>query len=312
MTGPTKVALASYVEEVAHAKNVGDGLASEIKNKVNEFLRSHFGVQPGTRNHVLLLAELFPKPLRDAGNKTGVWSPDRIFYAFYSDEVLKVEANADFKAYPNSKKYHFRVGQNTLPARAHEGKLTVREGFCACSSCHAPRFDFRNCKFHVMMGRPVVALCPPLAVVKGAVTRSNDIRGFAMTLKAGENRAVDTAADQVVVEGAPFWLCVLVGDAFQVPEPGVVFAGEFFEKDFFVVKIKWYQFVRLDSAGQRCYRLLSDEHMLSVHTLVRCDVGKLAPVEERGRGRPVPLFCLTAKQCGLIAENALIQDFEMS
>ena len=88
-----------------------------------------------------------------------------------------------------------------------------------------------------------------------------------------------------------------------------MFAGEFFEKDFYVVKIKWYQFVRLDSAGQRCYRLLDEEHMMSVHSLIRCDVGKLALVEERGRGRPVPLFCLTAKQCGLIAENADIQDF---
>ena len=46
-TGPTKVLQAGYVEEKAHAKNVGDGLASEIKNKVNAYCKSGFAVQPG-------------------------------------------------------------------------------------------------------------------------------------------------------------------------------------------------------------------------------------------------------------------------
>ena len=92
-TGPTGVHLASYIEERAHAKNVGDGLASEIKNKVTRYSKSGSAVKPGTRNQVLLLAELYPKPLRDAGNKSGVWSPDRIFYAYYSEEVLA--SNAD-------------------------------------------------------------------------------------------------------------------------------------------------------------------------------------------------------------------------
>ena len=98
--------------------------------------------------------------------------------------------------------------------------------------------------------------------------------------------------------------------AFQAGAP-VVFAGEHFDEGFYLVKIKWYQFVRLDSAGQRCYRLLDDEQMLSVHSLIRCTVSKLPPVEERGRGRHVPLFTLTANQCGHIAEYADIKDYDI-
>jgi hypothetical protein len=67
-------------------------LASEIKNKVTGYFKSGFAVERGTRNQVLLLAELYPKPLRDAGNKF----PDHIFNAYYSEEVLASRANADY------------------------------------------------------------------------------------------------------------------------------------------------------------------------------------------------------------------------
>jgi hypothetical protein len=307
-TGPTKVRQAGYIEERAHAKNVSDGLASEIKNKVNGYSKSGFAVEPGTRNQVLLLAELYPKPLRDAGNKSGVWSPGRVFYAYYSDEVLASRANTNFKPYKNSKKYHFRVGLNAIAERAAEGRLTVREGFCACSSCYAPKFDFKNCKFTTMLGRPFTTVCPPVRRVLGALPAVMEIAQFAGTLKAGEVRAVDVAADQLRVEGAPFWLCELLENAFQATAP-VVFAGEHFDEGFYLVKIKWYQFVRLDSAGQRCYRLQDDEHMLSVHSIIRCAFGKLRPVQqERGSGRrDAPLFVLNAIQCGDIAQRADIQ-----
>ena len=150
-TGPTKVLLAGYVEEASHAKGVSDGLASEIKNKVTNLFKSRNAVQPGTRNHVLMLAQEYPEPQK--GYKTGVWSPLRIFYAYYSQTVLAPGANDDFVAYKDSKQFHFRLGFNTIPAQAIKGNLIVRKGFCACTSCHAPKFDFENCKFHALVGR---------------------------------------------------------------------------------------------------------------------------------------------------------------
>lgn len=301
-TGPTKVRLAGYIEERGKAKSVGDGLASEIKNKVASYVKSGFAVEPGTREQVLLLAALYPKPLRDAGNKTGIWSPGRIFYAYYSPNALAERAKKNFKPYKNSKKYHFRVGMNTIAAKASEGKLTVREGFCACSSCHAPKFDFKNCMFTTMLGRAQSVTCPPLRPVTGVVTRTAEIAEFAKELKAGQVRAVDVVPDQMALEGAPFWLCLLVGDAFQASEP-VVFGGEYFEEGFYLVKMKWYEFVRNDSSGQRCYRLLADERMLSVHSLIRCEVKKL-PAVDPIRAHVPQLFTLTTDQCGFIIAHA--------
>jgi hypothetical protein len=44
------------LEVTAHAKSVGDGLASDIKNKVASNVKGGYAPLPGTRNHVLLLA----------------------------------------------------------------------------------------------------------------------------------------------------------------------------------------------------------------------------------------------------------------
>jgi hypothetical protein len=270
-TGPTGVFQAAYFEEAAHAKNVGDGLASEIKGKVAAYVQGGFAVEPGARSQVLLLAQLHPKPLRDAGNKTGIWSPDDIIYAYYSKEVLDKRAKEDFMPYKDSKKYHFRFGPNDAPEKAGEGKLTVREGFCACSSCHAPKFDFKNCLFKTMLGKAASVVCPPVRQPEGVTTKTGEIAEFAKKVKHGQVRAVDVAADQVTIEGAPFWLCQIVDDAFQASSD-TVFAGDHFPEGFYLVKIKWYQFDRLGSRGERCYRLVEEERMLSVHSLIRCDV----------------------------------------
>ena len=55
-TGPTKVKQVHVLEVTAHAKSVGDGLASDIKNKVASNVKGGYAPLPGTRNHVLLLA----------------------------------------------------------------------------------------------------------------------------------------------------------------------------------------------------------------------------------------------------------------
>ena len=87
-----------------------------------------------------------------------------------------------------------------------------------------------------------------------------------------------------------------------------VFAGEHFPEGFYLVKIKWFQFVRLGSSGERCYRLVDEERMLSVHSLIRCDVKLAPPVEKHGRGRHGPLFTLTSSQCSSVMNCAEIQD----
>ena len=97
---------------------------------------------PGTRSHVLLLAQLYPKVLKDAANKSGMWSASRIIYGYYSDQVLEGCASQDFQKFNGSMRYRFRMGPNSVPEQAHRGKLVVRKGFYACPSCRAPNFDF--------------------------------------------------------------------------------------------------------------------------------------------------------------------------
>ncbi len=88
-TGPTKVKQVHVLEETAHAKSVGDGLASEIKNKLASNVKCGYAPLPGTRNHDFFLAQLHPRPKGDGANKTGMWSSKHIIYGFYSEEVLK-------------------------------------------------------------------------------------------------------------------------------------------------------------------------------------------------------------------------------
>ena len=108
-TGPSGVAPAT-VSTTAHAKHVGDGLASEISNKMKQLLASSHAVQAGHREHVLLLAEVYKRPTVDAGNKTGMWSTSRSIVAYYSDEVLSLNSERVFKAMTGAKKNRFRVG----------------------------------------------------------------------------------------------------------------------------------------------------------------------------------------------------------
>ena len=105
----TRVALATVVEEPAHAKHASDGLASEIANKVKQLLASGHAVQAGHRELVLLLAQVYPRPAVDAGNKTGMWSTSRSTVAYYSDEALSLHVSRDFKSMLGAKKNRFRM-----------------------------------------------------------------------------------------------------------------------------------------------------------------------------------------------------------
>jgi len=152
-------------------------------------------VQAGHRELVLLLAQVYPRPAVDAGNKTGMWSTSRSIVAYYSDEVLSLNSPRDFKAMPGAKKNRFRVGLSEDPARSKLGAHTIRRAFCACSSCFAPKFDFGNCRFQNLVGRSQRGWCPPAKPVGGALPAVMEVAEFAGTLKAGDFRAVNVARE---------------------------------------------------------------------------------------------------------------------
>jgi len=322
-TGPTRVRQVHVLEETAHAKSVGDGLASEIKNKVASNVKGGYSALPGTRNHVLLLAQLHPRPKGDEANKFGMWASKRIIYAYYSEEVLRTGSSQDFKTFPKSKSHRFRYGYNEVDGDpAKRGLLRIRQGFCACSSCHAPKFDFGACQFNALLGRTGYAECPPLGSVAGATTRTTEIPQFAATLKVGEVRAADISREDAEVEGAPFWLCFIKEPARQLLAP-TVFAGVSFDEGWWVVPVQWLEFNGSESGHAKLRRYkLGQVQLISVHSLVRCDAVKLsepaavataaavaaadgAPV---GRGRPKTVFVLPSDECARIAQHTEIQE----
>ena len=115
----------------------------------------------------------------------------------------------------------------------------------------------------------------------------------------------------MALEGAPFWLCHLLEGAFQATAP-LIFSGEAFDEGYYLVKIQWLEFVSVDSANQRRYRL-GEERMLSVHSLLRFRAIKLLETPgNASRGSRAmaqsKLFLLPATECGLILERSAIQE----
>ena len=111
----------------------------------------------------------------------------------------------------------------------------------------------------------------------------------------------------MALEGAPFWLCRLLEGAYQATAP-LVFSGEAFDEGYYLVKIQWLEFVSVDSANQRHYRL-GEERMLSVHSLLRFRAIKLIETSSNASTMaPSKLFLLPATECGLILERTAIQE----
>ena len=236
---------------------------------------------PGTRGLVLYLAQYHPAMKRDQDKKKSAWAAESIVYIYYSDPVLS--GNQDhYKPFPESSKFHFRMGPCIDPERATEsGPLQVRELFCACDACAAPKYDFGNCTMKAVMGtcKQVNTKRLPNAPPR-LVTRGLSLATFAEGLNVGEIRAVRVALDQVHLEGG-FWLAK-VTSLFHLASADVYHGGELFQKGSLLVKINWLGFV-VSQAGARHYELLPDEKIISVMAFIRIAPANVTAVPSRSR-----------------------------
>ena len=291
--------LTSIITEPEHGKSTCDGMGHVVNVKIGESCAFGHHLEAGTRNNVLYLAQMHPKPV--GGTKEGLWSPKRYFYGFYADSLFK--STRHFKPYADSKQFRFRTGlcSDENKVRSH-GPVDLRRRFCACPSCASPVAKYRECKVKRIVGVLKQVNCPAKKVAPGVTTRGGALSAFAKLLKMDEFRAVRVAEDQEDLEGN-FWLAKLVSTAFENEEE-CTFAGETIYAGVLVVRIQWLQFVRENmSSGRtqgeavgRCYRLLPEERLLAITAIARIDPVKLAGASGRRRSPSGGIFVLESDE----------------
>ncbi len=109
------------------------------------------------------------------------------------------------------------------------------------------------------------------------------LAAFAGTLKQGQVCAVNVASDERDSEGT-FWLCNLLGDAYQLQE-AMTCMGENYEAGFWVVRVQWYEFCGETNLGERKYKLSAGERTLGANAIKRIDPIELAKTDPRDRNR---------------------------
>ena len=212
----------SVITIPAHGKSTADGMASEASAKVAEGCQFGYHLAPGTRQHVLYLAQMHPAP--KAGSKKGLWSPKRYFCFFFDEKLFKPPDH--FKPYNNSKRFRHRVGLcKDADTVRQQGPVHIRSRFCACPNCALPVFEFKKCLVRSIVGPYMqTAQCRKLAVHPAKTTRSASLAEFNATLKQGDVRAVKVADDQRGIEG-PFWVVLLRSEMYE-NEVDVEYPGE--------------------------------------------------------------------------------------
>ena len=228
----TGVVLHSCISEHDHGKAMPDGLANVATGAITEGVACGHHLEPGTRSHVLYLAQQHPTPRSASADRVG-WAPGRYFYGYYDPSLWGDDE--DFTMYKNAKQFHYRVGTAVEEEAVRDGLLKVRERICGCPQCAPPLCNFSGCVVKSIFGRVRSVHCPALKKVRGALTQTGALTEFSETLAADCVYAAKVAEDQAGVEG-PYWLALLLTPSFET-EVECVFAGDVIEAGFLVVKV---------------------------------------------------------------------------
>jgi len=80
------VVLHSCISEHDHGKAMPDGLANVATGAITEGCAYGHHLEPGTRSHVLYLAQQHPTPRSAPADRVG-WAPGRYFYGYYDPSL---------------------------------------------------------------------------------------------------------------------------------------------------------------------------------------------------------------------------------
>ena len=92
-----------------------------------------------------------------------------------------------------------------------------------------------------------------------------ELAAWGEMLKTGMIVAYTANGAEVHLEGS-YWLALIKGPAYPVPDSQVLHASDQFEVGWLVVNAQWFELV---TTSPRCYKLSSEERVLVVSEMIR-------------------------------------------
>ena len=171
-----------------------------------------------------------------------------------------IVADTDGSKFVDSKKHSSFVGRHTSAQVFKNGELQACHEFCPCSQCLLGRY--LSCELKAEMGSMHRVAVPWLS---GPPLRQlEELAAWGEMLKAGTIVGYTANASETHIEGS-YWLALIKGPAFPVPE-SQVHASDQFEAGWLVVKAQWFELV---TTSPRCYKLAAEERLLVVNEMIR-------------------------------------------
>jgi hypothetical protein len=271
-----------------HGKAGYDALGNVPKIVIGNAIVKNALLDPETRELVLYLAKNHPRPSVAKAEKDGWEAPSRYIYAYYDTAKFSKFLVPDATSSKGMTENHAFVG--LCKEREHAEKVGPLQGRgldCACDPCLLFKFD--DCEMKAVVGKMHRVTTP---LPRGAPLRRPQLQSLqdwsdtlvakmvgserlyccpsvhsshgCLSLLASQIVAVLADADERHIEGA-YWLAVLTGPAFVIPED-CMHSGQPYREGWLVAPGKWYS---LRQRSERGYELLSQEVWIVVNHMIR-------------------------------------------
>lgn len=173
----------------------------------------------------------------------------------------------DALPFPDSFRCHQYVGLCGDQQKAtRDGPLLVKDGFCSCSSCRPPLYDFYNCKLKSQNGKFRRVECKLAKGQVAGVPQLLALEEWAASLEKGQVVAVRVDESEAgKYNGQTYYLALVLGLAFELPE-SMVHATQGYEEGWLVVEAQWYDLIQVSHRG---YKLLPGKVLILVNSMIK-------------------------------------------
>ena len=265
----TKVRIHDHANAPRHGRCICDGVSNGCKQCVRTAAQNNFKLEPGCRGLVLYLASKMATPTNDGDGMTGY------YFAYYPDSAFDDKEYLAEEGYDGSSKDHFFTGSEV------GGNLTVRERWCGCSPCLAsPTMWSADCLWKPFVGavrhhqlRPAR---PPrvLDVARAGAPLETRVHTLYRPTSPALERVWVSRVHADDPSGRPYFLLRVIQAPWQLAEDSLI-NGNAYEKDWYVCKIHWFDYIETRNTGDHVYKLLSRPQNGEI---ISCNVILIRPI----------------------------------